>query len=512
MKPIIHRPVRVEQSLMKKKHYAIFMLIMMTYGIFGCSVPEPRPVLQEDIESIRPTDIIEKEKAMPKPGPPPFTEKLKPVTKGIAEESKLYSLAFDNAPLGEVIRAIGKDADLNMIVESEVDLSRPVTVNLKNVTFEEVLEMAVVKGAGYAWSVENGNLNIKRFEEKTYHFDYLDLAGETVIEIGGDMLASGVEESGVSGKYLVTAKREAKNTDVWQSIHETLGGLKSQDGILRIDRNAGIIYLADTPKNIGMMVSFLDSISEALHRQVFIEAKILEVSLSDASQYGIDWSKINAAFFYEDAENLPDKLSINFNRGGTLFRNDETSLSAVVDFLRTQGDVVVLSNPTLSIMNGQSAIMTVGFQFPFGDVSGVTESAETRSITFDTSIKRVVLGLQLGITPQIARNGVVTLHIAPTITKIQGDEDVEILTSQGTQSINNPIIDLQELSTTVRVKEGQTVVLAGLINQIRRLDHKGLPWISKIPMLGYLFKQMETSEEKRELVIFITPYIKEKIQ
>lgn len=490
-----------------KNRFVIFMLIMIC-GSFGCSAPEPRSVPQDDLENLRPSDIIEKEKGKTTPGPPPFEEKLKPVTKSIEQESKLYSLNFDHAPLGEVILAISSDLDLNLTVESDVDLSRPVTVHLKNVTFQEAIEMAVVKGAGYTWSLENGSLNIKRFEERTYHLDYLDMSDEASIEIGGDMLASSVEEAGVSGKYLFTARREAKNTDVWQGVHDTLEGLKSPDGILRIDRNAGIIFMADTPKNIAMMVHFLDTMSEALHRQVFIEAKILEVNLSDASRYGIDWSEFNAGLVLGDSDYLPDNLEINFNRGGTIIRSEVSSLDIVVDFLRTQGDVTVLSNPTLSVMNGRSAVMTVGFQFPFGDVSGISENYQTGRLTFDTSIRRAILGLQLGITPQISRDGVVTFHIAPTITKIKGDEDVEILSSEGTKSINNPIIDLQELSTTVRVREGETIVLAGLISQIRRLDHQGLPWISKVPILGYFFKNVETEKQKSELVIFITPHIK----
>lgn len=154
--------------------------------------------------------------------------------------------------------------------------------------------------------------------------------------------------------------------------------------------------------------------------------------------------------------------------------------------------------------------MTVGFQFPYGDVSGVDRDPETGVVTFGTTIKRAVLGLQLGITPQISRDGIVTLHIVPTITRIQREEQVELPTSTTTtQSISNPVIDLQELATTVRVREGDSVVLAGLISQIKTLDHEGLPLLSRIPLLKYFFKHMEQTRESRELVIFITPYIRE---
>ena len=494
--------------LIKSMSFLFILFVFISFNI-GCSFHEPRPVLTKEMDMIQPKSMLNKEKSVKSPGPPPFSEKFKPVAKDLTKDTRLYSLVFENAPLAEVLGAITRDIDLNLSVESVIDLSRPVTVHLKNVTFKEALDMVVLKGAGYAWKIEDGCLHIKRFEEKIYHLDYLDMAGETDIQVGGDMLASGVEESGVAGKFEIKAKRSSKDTDVWSGIKEALEGLKSAEGILRINRNAGIIYMADTPRNIASMVRFLDALSESLHRQVFIEAKILDVQLSDAYEYGIDWQSLDLGIRGGSHVSLPDSMDLTFNTGSVTLANP-THFTAVLDFLRTQGDVTVLSNPHLSVMNGQSAVMTVGYQFPYGDITGVDRDAETGDITYGTSIKRAVLGLQLGITPQISVNGIVTLNIVPTITRIQGDEDVDIPTSATTtQSVSNPIIALQELATTVRVREGNTIVLAGLISQMRELDHEGLPFFSRIPLIKYFFKHIEQTEVNRELVIFITPYIKE---
>ena len=491
--------------------YRFFFLIIFILNILvpGCSIIEPRPVVQKGIDDIHPKAILEREKKVKPPGPPPFSEKLTPVAKGLVKEIKLYSLIFNNTPLAQIIKAITRDSELNLSVESQIDFAKPVTVHLKSATFEEALDMVVVKGAGYAWKIEEDTLYIKRFEERIYQLDYLDMSGETEIEIGGDMLATSVEDAGVAGKFQVKAKRAAEITDVWAEVQKTLKGLQSKDGILRINRTAGIIYMADTPRGVASMVQFLDSLSESLHRQVFIEAKILEVLLSDDYRYGIDWSSLEVDF-KSDWGILPDSLSLNFNRGGSITLSDQSRFSSILDFLRTQGDVTVLSNPHLSVMNRRSAVMTVGFQFPFADIDGVDRDSETGVITFGTTIKRAILGLQLGITPQISPDRIVTLHIVPTITRIQGEEQVEIpLSSTEIQSISNPIIALQELATTVRVRAGNSVVLAGLISQIRQLNHEGLPLLSKVPFLGTLFKNMEQSLENKELVIFITPYVKE---
>ncbi len=493
----------------KKTANSLIRFILFFIFVAGCTLPEPRPVMNKEMGDMHPAAIIEKEKSNRPPEPPQFTEKMVPLTKGLERETKLYTLIFNNAPLGQVVRAVTKDSDLNLSIESEIDLSKPVTVQLKKVTFKEALDMVVTKGAGYVWEIKEGNLNIKRFEEKIYHFDYLDLPGETNIEVGGDMLASGVAGSGVTGKYQVKTARPVEITDVWTAITKDLESLKSQDGALRINRSAGIIYMADTPKKISSMVRFLDSLSRSLHRQVFLEAKIMEVKLSDTYKYGIDWSSMNVGFT-SGSSALPDNLNISFNSGGTIALANQSSLNLILDFLRTQGDVSVLSNPHMAVMNGRSAVMTVGFQFPYGDVTGVDRDPETGVITFGTSIKRTVLGLQLGITPQISEDGIVTLHIVPTITRIQGEEKVELPTSvDTTQTISNPIIDLQELATTVRVRNGGSIVLAGLISRINQLNHEGLPVLSNIPILKYLFKKAEDQTESRELVIFITPYIKE---
>jgi len=480
---------------------------------------------------MKPSDMLKNERRATPPGPPPFSEKMAPVTSGVIRSPKLLSMVFEDALLSEVLRALSGDMGLNLIVDSEIDLNRQVTLSLNNVTFAEALEMAVNKGAGYAWKMEGNNLYIQRYEERVYHLDYLDLSGETEIDVGGDMLASSVEESGVSGKFELKTKRSSEITDVWSNVRESLEGLKSAEGILQINRNSGIIYMVDTPRKIASMVKFLDSLSDSLHRQVFIEARIMEVQLNDGAKYGIDWSTLNINF--RSSNGLVDILDLNVNSGeikksggavllalpedesglsGRLTRYDQpgiSSVSAVIDFLRTQGDLSVLSNPHLTVMNGQSSLMTVGFQFPYGDVDGVDRDVETGVTTIGVEIRRVVLGLQLGITPQISKTGIITLNIVPTITRIQREENVELpLSATTVQTISNPVIDLQGMATTVRVRDGESIVLAGLISQVRSNNREGLPFLGDLPYIGSLFQHIEDSMESRELVILITPHLR----
>jgi MSHA biogenesis protein MshL len=266
--------------------------------------------------------------------------------------------------------------------------------------------------------------------------------------------------------------------------------------------------MADTPRRVAAMVRLLDALSESLNRQVFVEARIMEVTLNDASKYGIDWSQL-AVMFTDSNDTLPKILGLGFNSNGAIVKGSQSQFTAMLDFLKTQGDVKVLSNPHLSVMNRQSALLTVGYQFPYADIDGVDRDTETNVTTIGTSIRRAILGLQLGLTTDISADGMITFHIVPTLTRIQREVDIEIPLGAGSQTISNPIIDLQELATTVRVREGDSFVLAGLISKIRTIDHRGLPVIGDIPWVGRLFKHMEESEQSTELVIVVTPYIRE---
>ncbi|MDA8138048.1 MAG: hypothetical protein M0036_05275 [Desulfobacteraceae bacterium] len=477
----------------------------------GCATQTPKgPMVHEDKEVLQmePGKALNQAKQQRRPGPPPFTEQMAPMDKEVKAPPMLYSLVFDKAPLGEVIAAMTKDSTYNLSVEAGIDLNMPVTVKLNNVTLEEALDTIVVNGAGYAWAIDRGTLSIKRFAERIYQLDCLDMVGETVVDVGGDMLGSGAEGSGVSGKYQIKGKKSEEHSDLWSAVEQALGGLKSEEGVLRVNRNAGVIYMADTPRRLAAMVRFLDVLTAAMNRQVFVEARIMEVKLTDESKYGIDWTHLDVAFTSSQGD-LPDIFQLGFNSNGSIAKGAQSQFQALLDFLHTQGDVRVLSNPHLTVMNRQSALLTVGYQFPYTDINGVDRDAETGVITIGTTIRRAVLGLQLGLTTQISEDGMITFHIVPALTRIDREVELQIPTGISTQSVSNPVIDLQELATTVRVREGHSFVLAGLINKIRTVNHEGLPYLGRLPLIGGLFKHQDESEERSELVIFITPYIRE---
>jgi type II secretory pathway component GspD/PulD (secretin) len=118
-----------------------------------------------------------------------------------------------------------------------------------------------------------------------------------------------------------------------------------------------------------------------------------------------------------------------------------------------------------------------------------------------------VLGLQLGLTAQIGGDGIVSFHIVPTLTRIQRQVDVDVPLGFAKQTISNPVIDLQEVATTVRVRDGHPFVLAGLISKVQSTQKDGLPILGDLPLIGAFFRHSVQSESSSELVIYITPYI-----
>ncbi len=466
----------------------------------------PNPV------SKSPEQILESYKKVPKPGLPTLEEESSPIYLESPESGKLFSLHFENAPLIDVLYAIVKNTGLNLSIEPGLNVDQPIYIQTDNLTLREALDAVVVKGADYSYKLDGNFIEIKRFAEKIYHLDYLSGIRTASTKVGGDILGGGQEDVGISGEFRVNSKRDDETANVWKRIGDSLESLKSSGGKIIVNSLAGTVYMIDTPSHIESMVRFLDQIKKSMNRQVLIEAKILEVRLSDQYQYGVNWTAI-ADLAGHGQLRLTQTLSQGLTRGGTaVLTNLDTgdfNLNMLIDYLQTQGEVSVLSSPHISVLNGQSAILTVGHQYPYGDISGVDIQDETGNLIYDVDIKRAIVGVQLGVTPHIAESGEIILHVIPTITDLQDIVDVEIPSvGSRVQRIENPVFDLRELGTVVRVHEGDTVILAGLIRKTLKNIRQKLPLLGDIPGIGHLFQNFDKQWRNTELVILLTPTIK----
>ena len=273
------------------------LLLSASVLLWGCSIPiHPRATDLSELEKQPlPGETLRRELKAQELAPASMDEELVTAAGSQIKDEQLYTFSFSELPLSEALNVLLADQPLSLSVDENVNLKRTKTVHMRNGTLKEALDLVVAKGAGYIWKQSGDRLDLSAFAERLYQFDYLDMSSSTEIEVGGDMLGAGVTASGVKGKYSVKNKREEKKTDVWEQIGEALTGMKTKNGKLQINRGAGLIYMVDTPETLATMVRFLDVLKETLQRQVYIEARILDVQLKEEFRYGIDWTKISAA-------------------------------------------------------------------------------------------------------------------------------------------------------------------------------------------------------------------------
>lgn len=294
-----------------------------------------------------------------------------------------------------------------------------------------------------------------------------------------------------------------------------------------IDKTLGIISVTAPPSIIEKVENYLNQVVKEMYRQVVIEAKIIEVFLKDNSKIGIDWSAV--------LKNFEIKGEVEFGTGGVLGQvwpwnpPDERKsdspypseypnsfvytvglnrlpFTAMLNALNEQGDVTVLSNPKLTVLNGQPALLSVGKDVAY--IKEVTSDVDgnTGTITYTTETDSVVEGIAFGVTASIIDNDSVVMHLTPITTDLVNDV-IEYREFGSGQSVGLPQVQIREMSTMVQVKNGEMLIIGGLIDSIEAKDGKFAPVVGNIPLVKYLFGVEEKRMEKRELVILLTPKI-----
>jgi len=269
-------------------------------------------------------------------------------------------------------------------------------------------------------------------------------------------------------------------------------------GELIIDERSGKAIISDLPKKMEKLEAIVKTLDEET-KQVYVEAEIVQVTLSDKYQRGIDWEKV----FGEGVDTLDfvgyfpvspalaayQKISV-----GTLSANRYKS---VVNLLDTFGDTEVLSQPKLAIVNKEEASIMVGSREAYVTQ---TSSQSTSTTVTSESVEFIDVGIKLKVSPTINNDGFITMKIKPEVSSVRET----LTTSLGS---NIPIVQTSEAETTVKIKDGVTIMLGGMVEDRYSDDVVGIPGISRIPVLGHLFGRRTKETKKTELIIFITPHL-----
>lgn len=305
-----------------------------------------------------------------------------------------------------------------------------------------------------------------------------------------------------------------------------------------MNAQSGVVVVRGLPAELRAAADFLEAIQANVQRQVILEARILEVELSDGFQSGINWAAIRnnaketAVFgFGRDlsgtvtsvssrsgtattgtgaganiTQTFADTMTANMAQSFTvgLFSQDFT---AFIDLLKTQGEVHVLSSPRVSTVNNQKAVIKVGSdEFFVTNVDSTTTTSAATTQQVNVELTPFFSGVALDVLPQIGRDGDIILHVHPSVSEVS--EQVKNISAAGSNfSLPLAASTIRESDTVIRARDGQIVVLGGLI-QTRYVDEdSGVPGLRDIPLLGYLFKHKTRVKRKSELVILLKPTV-----
>ncbi|MBI4389272.1 MAG: secretin N-terminal domain-containing protein [Nitrospinae bacterium] len=276
----------------------------------------------------------------------------------------------------------------------------------------------------------------------------------------------------------------------------------AERGVFSINRQAGVIVVKDYPDVLIKVAEFLEAIEGSVHRQVFIQAKILEVTLNNDYKLGIDWSQVSPITI-SNATGVSDPLvgGYGFVKGAAAnftYGLSSTRLNVVVDALNQQGKVSVLSSPKIATLNNQRAVIKVGTE----DVFFIPETTTIQGATTTQFVpETVTIGIVLDVLPQINANGMVMMSINTSISEKTGEQ----VSPDGKNKV--PILDVRESNSVVLARNGQTIVIGGLMKNKVRKKKDGVPLLGEIPVIGRVFQREEDIDDKTELVIMLTPEV-----
>jgi len=440
-------------------------------------------------------------------------------------KTRIVDITARNTPLRDVLFIISEATDLNLIMEKEIIPELPITLNLKNVTAEDALNR-VCASVDYYYTVKDNILYVKATATRTYELGMPAIIQTYHIDLGGDML--GGATSGTSGSTTVKGNISQKaETDkaaynFWDVIEKSLdkiisastGAHSASPQTLSVNRITGTIIVTATKRDLEKVENYLSTIKKVINRQVLVEAKIIEVILSDGLQFGINWNFIlntgdspSATFATQKFADVVSTANPNFSIATAA--SDFTSLLRAI---QTQGETRILSNPRLSIMNGQTAILSVGQdQNYISKIETTTTAGTTPITTFTVNTSSLLSGIMIGIVPFISESGEISLNITPITSDLVKIDSQKLGTPDTAGNypflIQLPTINLRQMNTTVKVRNGHMVIIGGLISNREEYADSQVPFLGDIPILGYLFKSRSKTVTKAELVVLLQPVI-----
>ena len=414
------------------------------------------------------------------------------------------------------------DTTYNMVVHPQV--AGEISLVLKNVTIPEVMRvMRDVYGFEYERTPAGFHVLPVRLQSRIFQVHYLNVkrTGNSQMRVSAGQITQSSEAENTSSQTSRSSSAETlpasevsttSEADFWGELRRSLSTLIGDEGgrSIVVSPQSGIVVVRAMPNELREVEAFLRTTQSTLQRQVILEAKIMEVILSDGFQSGIEWSKL----FDLSGD---DSLTIGItgadltatNNGIFSIGVDAGSFTALIDLLSTQGNVQILSSPRVSTVNNQKAVIKVGQdEFFVTDVSTTTVTGTATSTTPEVTLTPFFSGIALDVTPQIDPNGGVTLHIHPSISEVEQQDKVFQIAGE-VQELPLAQSTIRESDNIVYARSGQIIVIGGLMQETMVEDISAAPGLGDLPFFGAAFRQTEQRSRKTELVILLKPVVVE---
>jgi len=413
--------------------------------------------------------------------------------------------------------------------------------NLKNLTIDEVLDLILVEN-NLSYTLKNNILKISYLTTQMFQVDYIlssrESKGNTNVTLSSTQQSASTGTSTTSTTSTGSGSsseagmniRSSDKVEFWKNLDQEFQSVlnRPEDTYVAdapiINKNAGIVTVTATSKQMKRFKAYLQKLQKKVQLQVLIDVQLLTVTMSEGKSTGVDWSQLYAlqnvaigtstlltskvgTFTPNPASALINTQGTQSAKSGLISMTSTGSLSEVIKFLKTQGDVHSISNPKVLTLNNQPALITAGTEFFYKIASSSTlAGGNTGTTTQNENVQSVFAGVLLTITPEISDDRRITLKINPSLSQTT----TNISSTDNSKRVMPPDLDRRQLSSVVTVKDGKRVILGGLINTKKVINSNKVPLLGDIPLLGYAFKYKSMTKQVQELVIVIEPHIIDK--
>lgn len=453
-----------------------------------------------------------------------------------------FNVAASQAELSDFFASLVAGSDYSIAVHPEVQGT--ISLHLRQVTLSETL--AVVQDL-YGFDIRRQNQVYQvlpaglRTETIAVNYLMLKRSGFSSISVNsggvsqdnrsgnqqnnqgqqsgqlGSNASSGGQQGMMQQQFSGSNIHSESKTEFWSDLQESLQQMLGNglDRMVMVSPQAGLVTVRGMPDEIAAVKRFLGSAEQSLQRQVILEARIIEVTLNDEYQQGINWSNALASVRSTNFNLTTSGVSLNNPAsaalgGVTAISFSNADFSGVINLLETQGSAQVLSSPRVTAMNNQKAVIKVGQdEYYVTNISSDTTATVGGTVsTPSIELQPFFSGIALDVTPQIDQHGQVILHVHPSVTETA--EQIKTIRLSN-EDVVLPLArsNIRESDTIIRARSGEIVVIGGLMQTVMTDTESRTPVLSAIPLLGQLFTSKSTKEQKKELVILLRPVVVE---